>query len=504
MVKEKAKKGAVKNSFLTVHILVIIWIIGKILKTVAPVLLLRWSFNVFYYVGIIAMGPAFYLFSRAIIGKTDSFRFKFLLYIPGSIFFLILVTNPRHYLFYSKYNFFKDSFGPLFYGHFIVTYIFMFSAIVILIYAAILNKEKKIKALSLVLGALLPLFVNLQYVFDFISPMFDITPIIYNATLIVLGLAAFYCDFFDFIPNVVSSALNALPGAIMLDEIIYGQEPQVQGKQHKKYNYIIGIGKKKISVNRLINIETIFENTRQLKENVILMSNHHDQLKREIDRRVESLQQNERFRLAGEVHDILGYSLSSIICLLETCRLKNMNGEEYRNNISKALEITDSGIEEIKKSFEGNRYIHYTHWKKEFYRLLSETEIYGISSELILSEDYDFTEESYKIFFKILKESLTNCIKHSKATMLTIAIQIISETVHYYIIDNGIGSSSGQRGTGLNNMIKRIDDLGGEINFFSEKGTGFQISITIPQSSLSGFRDKKVLPQENSSILMQV
>ncbi len=497
IVQAKAEKGDVKKTFTIVHTLIIIWLSGKILKTVSPTLSLRWSSNVLYYIGILPLGPAYFLFSRALLGKLNSLKFKVALYIPGFIFFIVLITNPLHYQFYKHYNFETDSFGPLFYGHLGLTYIFITLSVFTLFHKAILKKKKKKAVLSLAIGALLPLSVNLYYIFGSQSPMFDVTPIFYNASIIILGISAFYFDFFNFIPEAVCSALNVLPGSISIDNNRYGQEQRLKGEYYKRNSYSININKTNLKVTRSINIDSIVQNTKRLQFNLTQVQSHHQEIKCEIDRRVEALQQQERLRLAGEVHDILGYSVSSIICLIETCRLNNLKGFQYEEKLNQALELTDSGVQDLQRCI--SEQISYP-WQKKFFQLISRIESYGLTSELLFSEIVDIDEKYYEIFYKILKESLTNCIKHSNAEKLTIAVQKIGSQIHYYIIDDGKGCNQIRQGTGLSNMERRIKNLSGDINFFSESGYGFHISIILPADS-----DKKIVPpKENYHNLIKV
>lgn len=496
IVQAKAEKGDVKKSFIIVHTLIIIWLSGKILKTVSPTLLLRWSSNVFYYMGILPLGPAYFLFSRALLGKIDSLKFKIALYTPGFLLFIVLLTNPLHYLFYKHYNFETDSFGPFFYAHLGITYVFITLSVITLFQSAVLKKKNKKVVLSLAIGGLLPLSVNLYYIFASQSPMFDTTPIFYNASLIVLGFSAFYFDFFNFIPEAVCSALNVLPGSISIENKKYGREQKLSGENYNQSRYTISIRKRDLTIKRMINIDSIVQNTKRLELNLLQMKSRHNEIKCEIDRRVESLQQQERVRLAGEVHDILGYSVSSVICLIETCRLKNLEGMSYRDKLIQALELTESGAKELKRCIGEQRSFP---WQKKFYNLISKIEIYGFTSEILFSETAEINESHYEIFYKILKESMTNCIRHSCAEKLTIAVQQWGSQVHFYIIDDGIGCREIQMGTGLLNMKRRIEHLSGNINFFSELGSGFHISVILPSET-----EKTVLPKENYQNLIKV
>lgn len=471
----RADNGIIKRSFIIVHSLIMIWLIGKIIKTVAPNLPIRWSANVFYYLGVIPLGPSLFIFSRAIIGKETNR--KFLYYIPSAFFIIVLLTNPLHDLFYSKYNFLKDSFGPLFYCHFLITYIFSLLAIVNLIYGAIKYKDRKRSAISLFIGTILPLFVNIEYIFDIINPMFDITPIVYSLSLVIMGYAAFNYDFFKFIPGAVSKSLNSLPGAIVVNNKIYGQNHEDIKSVSKVTMYDININDEILSIKRFISIEDIKKTTNKLEKILIKTNQKNKDLKREANLRAKKLIEKERIKLAGEIHDILGYSISSIISILEICRFKKLKGQLYRDKINNILSIANCGISELKKTFNNK---DDSLWRYKFYTLLSEVEIHNLELETIIDDSKRYSDNLYMLFYKVLKESLTNCLKYSKATKLQVTLSFLTNRVLFNIIDNGIGTSNIIKGTGLNNMELRVKEISGDINFYSDVNSGFFISISVP------------------------
>lgn len=489
IVKEKAKESPVKNSFLAVHSMIILWILGKILKTIAPVLFLRWSFNIMYYIGILPLGPAFFIFSRSLLGRETNIRIQCLLYIPSIIIFFIALTNPLHYLFYDQYTFFKDSFGPVFYIHFILTYLFMISSIISLLYGAYKYKTASFKAYALIAGALLPLFINLNYILDILDPMFDITPIAYNISIIILGFAAFNFDFFNFFPEAVIKALDSLPGALKIKGRLLGKKPETIHKKHIKNTYLIKIKNRKITIERYIDTEIIYNQTETLKHIEKTKEQTNEEIYKEIEKRVSLVMQKERTKIAGELHDILGYSLSSIIFLLEHCRFSGLKDHEYRRNIDKALTISNKSINELNHQLSNRSQVL---WKTKFFQLLSELEFYELRYELIVDQIDNYSDTLFRIFYKILKECITNCIKYSNADKLTIAIQKVSNTVFYVILDNGLGCENLLQGTGLTNMKRRIDEINGEIRFFSERNSGFQISISFPLLP----EEEKIAPKE--------
>jgi PAS domain S-box-containing protein len=88
-------------------------------------------------------------------------------------------------------------------------------------------------------------------------------------------------------------------------------------------------------------------------------------------------------------------------------------------------------------------------------------------------------------FFKIFKETLTNIIKHARATSVLAVLSITSGKLQLTIQDNGIGmEKKNDGGRGLSNMRKRASDLGGIISFTSNGGVRMSLEIPLPQNAL--------------------
>ena len=79
------------------------------------------------------------------------------------------------------------------------------------------------------------------------------------------------------------------------------------------------------------------------------------------------------------------------------------------------------------------------------------------------------------------KESLSNIIKHAKATMVDVRFSVEAGRVSLEVRDNGIGLD-GRRGSGrgLVNMQNRAREMGGGLEVTSDKGTQLRLSFPIP------------------------
>ncbi len=82
--------------------------------------------------------------------------------------------------------------------------------------------------------------------------------------------------------------------------------------------------------------------------------------------------------------------------------------------------------------------------------------------------------------YYVVSEALTNAIKHSRASVITIEIESTETTLRAVIEDDGIGGAIVGSGTGLTGLIDRIDALGGTLELGSKTDGGTRIEIELP------------------------
>jgi hypothetical protein len=102
-------RNAEKNSLLYRYLMLqgalLLWVVSKMLESVAPTEALRWLAIVSQYLGVSFLGPLFFLFVwRYVYGRDAGLRTRLLLYVPSLFFFMVMATNPQHHLFYAAYN----------------------------------------------------------------------------------------------------------------------------------------------------------------------------------------------------------------------------------------------------------------------------------------------------------------------------------------------------------------------------------------------------------------
>lgn len=215
----------------------------------------------------------------------------------------------------------------------------------------------------------------------------------------------------------------------------------------------------------------------QLKEDTLYLKKYNEQLKIQREKDIHIAILTERNRIARELHDSIGHTLSSSILQIEA--LKVISKE---NNILKNLNLLqktlNNGMNDIRSSIH-NLYKESFNLEskiKELYNNISYSKvelIYNIKEEL----DYNLKLD----ILSIVKEAITNCVKHSNATK--IKITLLSQPKFYSIIvkDNGNKFDKTNdlftKGIGLASMKEIANKYNGLFNYSFDNG--FKIHLTL-------------------------
>ncbi|WDP84409.1 MAG: hypothetical protein HUN05_03970 [Desulfobacter sp.] len=195
------------NAFIVVMVAMIMWMVFKIFKTVAPEVNLRWVFILGYYACTLVLELAFVEFGYAYLTeKPLSSKLRRWLCLVALVQFSWILINPLHYLFYSRYDFWDDSFGPLFYIHMAVEYAFIITGFIFCSRRFKREFSGKNKIVTRVFSAVIvvPLVLNLLYITKVIDRftviaqipvVFDITPIVFTWSILLFMYVTFNHDF---------------------------------------------------------------------------------------------------------------------------------------------------------------------------------------------------------------------------------------------------------------------------------------------------------------------
>lgn len=231
---------------------------------------------------------------------------------------------------------------------------------------------------------------------------------------------------------------------------------------------------------RTITLENIKKNyynaSDKAKELSIQFESKNRELLEKQDYEVNLATLRERNRIARDIHDNVGHLLSR--CILQIGALLVINKDEH---ISDGLSLVKITLSEAMDSIRSS--VHDLH--EEAINL--EIEVQKLVDNFNFCHikfNYDVEvspEKNIKYcFITIIKEALSNIIKHSNATEVLISIREHPALYQLVIKDNGFNISyDSEKGIGIKNIRDRVTSLGGNINISSDNG--FRIFISIPK-----------------------
>lgn len=236
---------------------------------------------------------------------------------------------------------------------------------------------------------------------------------------------------------------------------------------------------------KVIYVICSFMDITEQKQMAQLLIDQEIQKQKQITQATIDAQEKERTEIGKELHDNINQHLNTTRLYLEVAREKasgevlkminlahkNMAGiiNEIRQ-LSQSLvppTLGDLGLaESIQDLCDGLRRSH--KYKITFSRSHFDEE--SIPENLKLS------------LFRILQEKISNIIRHSGASQISIKLQTDAESIFLTIVDNGKGfdTQTVREGLGLNNIRTRVALFNGKMEIKTAPGEGFTLNVTIP------------------------
>lgn len=232
--------------------------------------------------------------------------------------------------------------------------------------------------------------------------------------------------------------------------------------------------------NRTVMIQSTEENYHKLRDNTMEISLKLEKQNKELmekqDYEVHLATITERNRIARDIHDNVGHLLSR--CILQVGALLAVNKDK---SITDDLRLVKDTLSEAMDSIRAS--VHDLHE--------DSVDLYHEIQKLIngftfcpVAFHYDVDGRLDKgvkyCFIAVIKEALSNIMKHSNATEASITIVEHPAIYQLIIKDNGTkGTYDSDKGIGIRNITDRVTALKGNIHISSENG--FRIFISIPK-----------------------
>lgn len=204
---------------------------------------------------------------------------------------------------------------------------------------------------------------------------------------------------------------------------------------------------------------------------------------------LQSVREEERGLIAREIHDELGQVLTALkiqISLLSN-KLKS-DQEELKNKILTLSDLIDGAVDSVQKIASKLRpvildelgLLSAIEWQTQEFQRVS-----GIHCSLSLpSTEINFEKEKSTAVFRIFQEALTNVMRHSKASAVSISVQKSNNLFSLQVADNGIGITNEQikdsHSLGLIGINERAMLVGGEVSIEGIAGKGTVVKVEVP------------------------
>jgi PAS domain S-box-containing protein len=215
----------------------------------------------------------------------------------------------------------------------------------------------------------------------------------------------------------------------------------------------------------------------------------------DLRRRFLRAQEEERLRLAHELHDQTGQGLTAVMIELkgleahvresdrERIRLLRLQLERLGRTLHDvAWELRPASMDELGLASALSEYVSV--WSAQ----------YGIDADFLCDDRRvdGLTDEVRTTIYRVVQEGLTNIAKHApEATSVSVVIERVENTVRVIIEDDGSGfdpvalpsAARDRGGLGLAGMRERLALIGGEVEIESSAGAGTTIFARIPIES---------------------
>ncbi len=211
--------------------------------------------------------------------------------------------------------------------------------------------------------------------------------------------------------------------------------------------------------------------------------------------RLMTLRDEERRRIARDLHDTTGQTLAAIKMTLALLQQTGTRAADLPRLVNELNALTTEALQEVRTT---SYLLHPPLLDEAGIASAARWFVEGFAKRSGIQVHYDIPEQMERpprdcelVLFRVLQESLTNVHRHSGATAANIILKVDTDKLRLEVDDNGCGisadrlqrfnASAGGAGVGIAGMRERVRELGGRLEIQSNQ-TGTIVSATLPVS----------------------
>ncbi|MEJ2656183.1 MAG: histidine kinase [Desulfobacterales bacterium] len=206
---------------------------------------------------------------------------------------------------------------------------------------------------------------------------------------------------------------------------------------------------------------------------------------------LQDVREQERTRIAREIHDDFGQSLTIIKMDLSWLKKHMIQDQpQVQSKIDGMFKVIDASLQTLHVVSSELRPVilddfgleSAIEWQAEEFQNRT-----GVRCRVVSGiSDMDLTKEQSTAVFRIFQETLTNIMRHSGATEVDVRLERNENTLVLEVTDNGRGITeaeiSNSRSFGLLGMRERLYPLNGQVDFIGHPGKGTRVIVRVPVS----------------------
>lgn len=196
---------------------------------------------------------------------------------------------------------------------------------------------------------------------------------------------------------------------------------------------------------------------------------------------VYTSQLQERNKIAQEIHDKLGHSISGSLMQLEAAKvIMDKDNSQSKVIIQNTINVLREGMESIRATLKNIKPEAEQLGINKIKLIVDEFKNkYKINASLYYSNDLDkISYVEWKVIYDNIKETFTNVIKYSEAKNVKVTVEVLNTLIKVEIKDDGAGCINITKGLGLSGIEERTTNLNGKVIF--DGSNGFSVIILLP------------------------
>lgn len=204
-----------------------------------------------------------------------------------------------------------------------------------------------------------------------------------------------------------------------------------------------------------------------------------------LSERLVNAQEDERRRIARELHDEIGQSLSATLVEMGRLEATRIGDAEYRERLTYVRIMLEGCVSSVRdmalllrpSMLDDLGLVAALKWQARELRRRTNLDVRMMADEIA----DDLPDLHRTCIYRVVQEALNNCAKHSRATRVSVSVHRENENLLVTVQDDGIGFNATQeKGMGLLGMEERVTRLNGLFTIQSNAVHGTLISIRIP------------------------